>query len=138
MKTIDRIFARSEPNVGQGDFVMRLVACIALSALVVAVLPPAGIGYRTIKIALLATAEVGIITFMLGLFLDTKTHVPGLQLFAAAMAMFWFVRRQLPWVAAVVGLLFLAAGIAALVTRRSRFNQIFNLSSIREVIENTP
>ncbi|MBL8950114.1 MAG: hypothetical protein JNK82_05015 [Myxococcaceae bacterium] len=138
MKLIERIVQRPERNVGRGDFATRLLATFVLGALVVTVMPQANVEFPMIKISLLAATEVGLITLMLGLFLDTKTHYAGLQMFLGSLAMFWLARRQLPWAAAAVGVAIIAVGIINLVTRRSRFNQVFNLSSIREVIESTP
>ncbi len=134
----ERILSRPERNVGQGDFAMRLVAAVILTGLVVVVAPPVGLQFPPIKISLLTAAEVGLIALMLGLFLDTKTHFAGLQLFGTSLIMFWLVHRQLPWVAVVLGLVVIVGGAASLITRRSRFNHVCNLSSIQEAIENTP
>jgi hypothetical protein len=132
---IDRLTDRPERNVGHSDFITRGVASIVLAGLIVLMLPVAKVPFPLIKISLLTAAELGLITLMLGLFLRTKTHFSGLQLFATPLLMFRLAAWDVPYVAAGVGLLSLVIGIMNLVTRRSRFNQVLNLSSLREVIE---
>ena len=138
MKLVERLFNRPAPNVGHGDLFTRLVALLVLVGLILLVLPHGRVEFHAVKISLLAAAEVGLIILMLGLFLDTKTHCAGLLLFVGALVMFALARRQLPWPAVAVGLVFVAGTLVSVVSRRSRFNQAFNLSSIREVIESTP
>lgn len=132
---IDRLTQRPERNVGESDLLSRGVAAIVLAGLVVMVLPVMRVPFPLIKISLLTAAELGLITLMLGLFLRTKTHFSGLQLFATPLLMFRIAAWELPYLAAGVGLLSLVIGLMNLVTRRSRFNQVLNLSSLREVIE---
>lgn len=132
---IDRLTDRPERNVGHSDFITRGVAAIVLGALILLVLPVANVPFPLIKISLLTAAELGLVTLMLGLFLRTKTHFSGLQLFATSLAMFVLADAKLPYLAAGFGLLSLIIGILNLITRRSRFNQVLNLGSLREVIE---
>lgn len=134
MTVIERIMARPERNVGSGDFATRVLATLVLAGLAVVVLPQLGISYSFVKISLLTAAELGLIILMLGLFLRTKTHFAGLQLLVAPMAMLWLTARQLVYPAAAVGVLFCIAGVVNLVTRRSRVNQVLNLSSLRQAI----
>ena len=131
----DRLTQRPDRNVGHSDFLTRGIASIVLAGLVVIVLPQAAVPFPLIKISLLTAAELGLITLMLGLFLRTKTHFSGLQLFATPLLMFRLAAWELPYLAAGLGLASLVVGIMNLITRRSRFNQVLNLSSLREVIE---
>lgn len=134
MSLTERFLTRPERNVGRSDFGTRVLASIALTVLIGILVPQAKVPFSLIKIALLTAAEVGLVSLMLGLFLRAKTYFAGAQLFATALIMLWLEKRHLTWAAISVGALFLALGVANLMTRRSRLNQILGVSSFREVI----
>ena len=134
MSLTERFFTRPERNVGRSDFGTRVFASIGLAVLIAIMVPAAKTPFSLIKIALLSAAEVGLVSLMLGLFLRAKTYFAGAQLFAASLIMLWLEKRHMTWAAIVVGALFLALGVANLMTRRSRLNQVLGVSSFREVI----
>ena len=134
-RLLQRIVQRPEPNVGQSDFVTRILASVVLVGAIVLVFPRSQCAHSLIKIALLIAAELGLVSVMLGLFLNAKTYFAGLQLFVTPLVMLRLVSAGLPWVSICVGVVALTIGIMNLVTRRSRLNQVLNLSSLREVIE---
>ncbi len=133
-RLFDRIVERPDRNVGSSDFLTRVAATIVMVGAIALVAPPMGMAYPLIKIGLLIAAELGLVSLMLGLFLNAKTYFAGLQLFATSLAMFYLTRWGQPWIAVGLGTLITSIGIANLATRRSRLNQVLNLSSLREVI----
>lgn len=130
----ERIFARPEENVGRSDFGTRALASMALFGLLALQVPQFAVGYSPIKICLLIASELGLISLMLGLFLRAKTYFAGLQLIVASLAMLWFQKKGLPYVALGVGTFFFAWGMVNLLTRRSRLNALLNLGSLHAVI----
>ena len=108
---------------------MRVVATALLIVLSGLVIPRANVPYPLVKISLLIAAELGLVCLMLGMFLRSKTYFAGVQLCLGSLIMLWLAGKQLTYVAAAVGGMFIALGVAELVTRRSRLNGLLGLSS---------
>jgi hypothetical protein len=126
-----RFLAQPPRNVGGGDMLTRMLAIIALLLLAAMISPQAKVHFPLLKIALLVTAELGLVSLMLGLFLRSKTYFTGLQLFSGSLLMLWLVNKNLPYLAIGVGLAFVVLGAISVVTRRSRLNNLLELSSMR-------
>ena len=124
-------FLDPDRNVGGGDLVTRVLSTIVLLCLVGIVVPQSHVPFPLVKIALLIAAELGLVGLMLALFLQSKTYFIGVQLFPAGLVMLWLAGHQLAYVAALVGLLFVAGGIVEIVTRRSRLNGLLGVNSFR-------
>lgn len=122
-------FLAPERNVGGGDLATRVLAILALLILTGVVLPQTHVPYPLLKLSLLIASEAGLVGLMLGMFLRSKTYFAGFQLFLASLSMLWLAGRQLSYVAAVIGLIFIAGGVSEVVTRRSRLNGLLGLSS---------
>lgn len=118
-------------NVGGGDLVTRTFAIVAMLALVGMLAPQAEVSFTLLKILLLITAELGLVSLMLGLFLRSNTYFAGIQLFVASLMMLWLTAREFPRLAMVIGLLFIAVGITNVITRRSRFNVLMRVNSLK-------
>ena len=126
----DRV--RSPPlNVGGGDLVMRVVACVLISAVSVLAVPQLAVPWSLLKIGLLSAAELGLLCLMLGMFLRARTYFAGLQLFATPLLMLALVQGRFAWGAVALGLLSLAVGVSEIVSRRCRLNALLGISSYR-------
>ena len=128
---VQRVVSPPPLNVGGGDLMTRMMAILGLLILAAMITPQAGVTFPLVKISLLITAEFGLVMLMLSLFLRSKMYFAGLQMFFASLAMLWFAGQKYPWVAILVGLLFIALGAISVVTRRSRLNAFLELSSRR-------
>lgn len=132
---IQRFVAPPPLNVGGGDLLSRMLATLSLLLLVVMTVPQANTHPSLLKISLLIAAELGLISVMLGLFLRSQTYFAGLQLFVSSLTMLWLTGKQVPWLATVVGVLFILAGALDIVTRRSRLNALLEVNSRRVPLE---
>jgi hypothetical protein len=124
-----------ERNVGGGDLVTRVLAIAGLAISSALILPVLKVPFPLVKISLLATTEFGLIALMVGMFLKSKTYFAGFQLCVACLTMLWLAARGLPYVGAVVGVAFIAAGIFEVITRKSRLNALFGISSFNPVVD---
>lgn len=132
---IKRFSSPPPRNVGGGDMVTRVFGIVILLLLAAMIAPQSKVSFSWVKIGLLVTAELGLVSLMLGLFLRSKTYFTGLQLFFASMLMLWFTGRHLPWLALVVALVFVGVAVVSLVTRKSRLNALLELTSLRVPIQ---
>src|SRR5258706_9559395 len=115
--TVMRRFLDPERNVGGGDLATRVLSSSVLLLLVGMVVPRSHVPYPLLKISLLFAADLGVVTLMLALFLKSKTYFMGIQLFFASLMMLWLAGHQLVYVAMVIGLFFVAAGVVEVATR---------------------
>ena len=134
MSALGSRLLRPERNVGRGDFVTRVIASLLLLGLMFLLVPQTHCPFALQKIALLAAAEVGLISLMHALFLRTKTYYAGLQLLLVPLLMFWLVAHHHAVMALIIGALFLLFGLYSLATRRCYLNAALNLSSLTGVI----
>lgn len=125
-------------NVGGVDLGTRAVASVMLCGLVYLMVPAAQTPWHLTKIALLACAEVGVVSLMLGLFLRAKTYYCGAQLLGTSLLMLWCGAQGLTWAGIAVGGVSTVAGTIDLITRKSRFNAALDVSSWREPLQTTP
>lgn len=129
--SMQRLVSPPPRNVGGGDLLTRLFAGIILLFLIAMIVPQTKTPFALAKIALLVSAELGLVSLMLGLFLRSKTYFAGLQLFFASLLMLWMTGRNYPYVGILIGLMFIGVGIATVVTRKSRLNAFLQVSSLR-------
>lgn len=119
-------------NVGGSDFVTRVVACLSLTALLWGVLPVAAPPWSALKLSLRTGAELGVVLLMVGLFFKAKTYFAGAHLFFTSLLMLFLCENGLGWVALALGTVSIAFGAIDLITRKSRFNALFGVSSWRD------
>ena len=120
-----------EINVGVkgGDLPTRVVAGILVAGITILAAPIVAVSPSIVKIAGLASAEIGSILLMLGLFLAQKTHYAGLLLLPTPLVQIWCVSEGYGWIAVGVGLWILIWIGQNILTRRCGLNKLLGINS---------